>query len=276
MTTKSEAPAPAVPAATVVVARVVARVARSTEASDQVDGDFEVFLVKRHGKSGFMAGAHVFPGGRVDDADTDFDADRFAVAAIRETFEETGVLLVRHESGLPMTSRSPKDAVEAKVEEGAGFSDAVKGAGLVPDVEALIPIAWWITPEAEPKRFDTRFFFAVVPPMQRHDAAPDGHEVTEGVWLTPKAALAAYAKGTIALAPPTLVTLEDLAPLGLDDVRSHKWPRRAIRPVLTEEDGAMVLALPGDPLHDVKDAAWPNRTRIVMRDGGRFESAKKP
>lgn len=255
--------APALPAATVVVARVLPR----------DEGAFEVFLVKRHGKSGFMAGAHVFPGGRVDDDDTAFDADRFAVAAIRETFEETGVLLARHESGLPMTSRSPKDAVVAHIAGGEGFAHALKASGLVPDTESLVPIGWWITPEQEPKRFDTRFFFALVPSLQRHDAAADGTEVTEGDWMTPRAALDAYAKGTLSLAPPTMVTLEELAPLTVDAVRSHAWPRRAIRPVITEVDGAMVLALPGDVLHDVKDAAWPHRTRIVMADGKRFTSA---
>jgi len=258
--------APAHPAATVVVARVVPK----------DEGAFEVFLVKRHGKSGFMAGAHVFPGGRVDDDDASFDADRFAVAAIRETFEETGILLARHESGLPMTTPSPKDAVTARVAEGDPFAHALKASGLLPDVEALVPIGWWITPEAEPKRFDTRFFFALCPSAQRHDAVADGSEVVEGVWLTPKAALEQYERGTLALAPPTLVTLEELAPLSLAEVRTHRWPRRAIRPVVAEVDGAMVLALPGDPLHDLsdpKDACWPHRTRLLVLDGGKFRSA---
>ncbi len=264
----------AAPAATVVVARVLPLTQVTGRGGPKDDGAFEVFLVKRHGKSGFMAGAHVFPGGRVDDDDCSFDADRFAVAAIRETFEETGVLLVRHDSGLPMTTRAPKDAVIARIAAGEPFAHAVRAAGLVPDVDALAPIGWWITPEAEPKRFDTRFFFAVVPPLQRHDAAADGTEVTEGVWMTPSAALESYAKGAIALAPPTLVTLEELAPLSTSTVRSHPWPRRAVRPLITTDDkGNALLALPGDPLHDVKDACWPHRTRIVIEDGGRFRSA---
>jgi 8-oxo-dGTP pyrophosphatase MutT (NUDIX family) len=258
-------PALAVPAATVVVARVVA---------DEGQGGFQVYLVKRHGKSGFMAGAHVFPGGRVDDDDRIVDNDRFAVAAIRETWEECGVLLAKHESGLALSTRAPLDAVSARVAAGEPFSHALRAAGLVPDVEALLPLAWWITPEAEPRRFDTRFFFAVVPPLQRDDAGVDGHEVTEGVWLTPRAALAAYASGSVRVAPPTLVTLEELAVHAtIDAVKNARWPLRAIRPIAGDEDGRLVLALPGDPLHEVDEPLWPRRTRVVLDDQGQFRSA---
>jgi 8-oxo-dGTP pyrophosphatase MutT (NUDIX family) len=253
------------PAATVVVARVVA---------EDRPGGFEVFLVKRHGNSGFMAGAHVFPGGAVDADDANFDGDRFAVAAIRETWEECGVLLARHESGLPLSTRAPIDAVAARTAAGEPFSFALRAAGLVPDVEALQAIAWWITPEAEPRRYDTRFFFAVVPSLQRHDAGVDGHEVTEGAWLTPRGALDAYAAGSVKLAPPTLVTLEELAAHAtIDAVRAARWPLRAIRPILGDEDGRMVLSLPGDPRHEVDEPLWPHRTRVVVDDQGRFRSA---
>jgi 8-oxo-dGTP pyrophosphatase MutT (NUDIX family) len=259
------AAAPAAPAATVVVARVV---------PDDGQGAFEVYLVKRHGRSGFMAGAHVFPGGRVDDDDAAEGADRFALAAIRETWEECGVLLARPESGLPLSTRAPIDAVAARSAAGEPFHHALSASGLVPDVEALLPIAWWITPDAEPKRFDTRFFFAVVPPLQRHAAGVDGHEVTEGAWLSPRAALDAYAAGTITLAPPTLVTLEELAAHAtVDAVRAARWPLLPVRPILGDEDGRRVLALPGDPRHEVDDPVWPGRTRIVVDDQGRFRSA---
>jgi 8-oxo-dGTP pyrophosphatase MutT (NUDIX family) len=254
--------APADPAATVVVARACA------------DDTFEVFLVKRHRRSGFMAGAHVFPGGRVDDEDATFDADRFAVAAIRETWEETGVLLARPESGLPLTTMAPIDALAARIASGLSFAQALMAVGLLPDVELLTPIAWWITPEVEPRRYDTRFFFAVVPPLQRHTATADGSEVVDGEWLTPQNALAAYSAGRITLSPPTLVTLEELAGLTLSEVRRHPWPSRAVRPVVNDVGGALVLALPGDPLHDVDIAVWPHRTRIVQGDDRRFRSAK--
>jgi 8-oxo-dGTP pyrophosphatase MutT (NUDIX family) len=262
----------AAPAATVVLARVVAATER-----EACGGGFEVYLVKRHGKSGFMAGAHVFPGGRVDDDDDAFAASTFAVAAIRETWEECGVLLARHESGLPLTTQGPTDAVTARTAAGEPFAHALRAAGLVPDVDALVPLAWWITPVAEPKRFDTRFFFAVVPPLQRHTASVDGHEVTEGVWLSPRRALERYrapvGEPAITLAPPTLVTLEELARCAtVDDVTATRWPTAPVQPVLHHADG-LVLALPGDPLHDVATPVWPHRTRVVLGAHGRFESS---
>lgn len=253
------------PAATVVVARVLPH-----------DDGFEVYLVKRHGRAGFMAGAHVFPGGRVDDDDAHWDLDPFAVAAVRETFEECGVLLARHESGLPMTSSSLVDAVSARVAGGENFRSALLSVGLSPDVEALTPIAWWITPEAEPKRFDTRFFFAQIPAWQRDRADVDGDEVTEGLWSTPRAALEAYARRDIALAPPTLATLEDLADVpSLGAVRKASWVLRPILPVIIEAQGGMVLALPGDPLHDEPEAVSERRTRFVVDEDGRFRSRRE-
>lgn len=249
------------PAATVVVARALA------------DDAFEVFLVKRNGRAGFMANAHVFPGGRVDDDDDAFGADRFAVAAIRESWEETGVLLARPESGIALSTLDPINALSARIAGGMTFAEAMNATGLVPDVELLTPIAWWVTPAAEPRRFDTRFFFAVVPPLQRHTAVADGNEVVEGDWFTPQAALDAYAAGTIHLSPPTLVTLEELAPLTLSAVRSTSWPTRAVQPVFHEDGDGIVLALPGDALHGERDAVWPARTRIVGGNGRRWRSS---
>jgi 8-oxo-dGTP pyrophosphatase MutT (NUDIX family) len=214
------------PAATVIIARPVA-------------GGFEVLLVKRHGKSGFMAGAHVFPGGRVDDADA--GPDRFVSAAVRETMEEARVSLA---------------------------------------ASALTPWSWWITPREEPKRFDTRFFLAEVPADTV--AVVDEHEAVAFAWLTPRAALSAYSAGEIVLAPPTLATLEDLAPFAsLADARAAvTLPLRAVCPRIVSGvgsgagsgDDGLVLALPGDPLHDERERVFPHRTRIVMNAAGRFES----
>jgi 8-oxo-dGTP pyrophosphatase MutT (NUDIX family) len=260
-------------AATIIVARVLP------------DDAFEVFLVKRHGRSGFMAGAHVFPGGKLDPEDEDNDADAgdvgtgergFRCCAIRETFEETGVLFARPESGLPLSTQSAIQAVSARVAGGASFFDALAGAGLVVDVDALLPVAWWITPEVEPRRFDTRFYFAVVPPLQRHSAVADGVEVEDGVWLTPQRALEAVSAQQMRVAPPTLVLLEELASLPLSAVRAHPWPLAPVCPVLCPVDDGMVLALPGDPLHPVGEGLWPHRTRVVIGEGGRFWSGRAP
>ena len=225
----------------------------------------EVYLVKRHGRSGFMAGAHVFPGGRVDPEDSAYEMDAFTVAAIRETLEECGVLLVNNQSD--PVAREVFDEVQG----GRSFHDVIRERHLSLDASVLAPWSWWITPKAEPRRYDTRFFLARAP---THRAAPDNKEVTEGAWLTPRAALDAFAAGDIFLAPPTLATLEDL--LGLESFEvaaaSVQLPLQPICPLLVEGD-EMVLALPGDPLHDVKERAMRQRTRFVLGEGGRFRSA---
>jgi 8-oxo-dGTP pyrophosphatase MutT (NUDIX family) len=262
--TVASRPAEPTPAATIVLARVLP------------DDAFEVFLVKRHGRSGFMAGAHVFPGGKLDPQDGAFDFDAAAVCAIRETFEECGVLLARPESGLPLTTYGPIDAVTARTAAGEPFSFALSAAGLVPDVEALVPLSWWVTPEAEPRRYDTRFFFAVVPPLQRHCAQADGVEVDDGRWFTPRAALEEAEASRIRLAPPTMVTLEELASLTLTQARTTAWPQRPICPVLHDDGGEVVLALPGDPLHPEPEPIWPTRRRVVAVGPGRFASRPSP
>lgn len=201
-----------------------------------VSGGFEVLLLKRHGKISFFGGVYVFPGGRVDDADMHEGAERaFVHAAVRETAEE---------------------------------------AGLVVAPEALKPLAWWITPEAEPKRFDTRFFIAAV--AAGSEARIDDHEAVASAWLTPRAALDAYARDELRLAPPTLVTLEDLAAFtSVDDVvRAVSLPLAPICPVLVTTDAGVVLALPGDPLHPDRRAAFSARTRVLMEPDGRFRSAR--
>lgn len=275
------APALPRPASTVVVCR------------PQEGGGFEIYLVKRHGRSGFMAGAHVFPGGRVDDADhavaaafspallsaaramldglDAVTAAAFCVAAVRETAEECGLLLARTETGA-FVKPAVADVVVDAMRTGRGFADALRDHALVPDVAALHSFAWWITPKEEPKRFDTRFFLAPAPVGQLPRV--DRHEATEGDWFSPAAALAAYADGRIQLAPPTLATLEDLtdAPSVEVAAASVRRPLPPIEPALITGEEGLVLALPGDALHDVAAAVSERRTRIVMGTDGRFVS----
>ncbi|MCP4501382.1 MAG: NUDIX hydrolase [Deltaproteobacteria bacterium] len=260
-------------------------------------GLLEVFLVKRHGRSGFMAGAHVFPGGRVDDSDEEFfdvlsDVEReqvkiltegesnarrgaaFVYAAIRETAEECGVLLANNEQAAATTKEA--DDVFMALRSGASFREEIARLKLRVDISLLRSFSWWLTPKEEPKRYDTRFFVALAP--EGHEARPDEKETTEGAWMTPQAALSAYGKGDIVLAPPTLVTLEDLVGVrSIDEVSERSMrPLRCLCPALLHENNALVLALPGDALHDDKEAAFANRTRVVMSADGHFSSAFMP
>lgn len=250
-----------------------------------------VYLVKRHGRSGFMAGAHVFPGGRVDESDAGLfrglgdegrararallpgvaeeQALAFAGAAIRETAEECGLLLAKTAQGAPASAEVAHDVFHA-LKAGAAFGALLDERNLLPDVEALASFSWWVTPEAEPKRYDTRFFLAAAPAGQL--AGIDEHEVTEGDWMTAESALARYRAKEILLAPPTLATLEDL--VGATSLESAaaagSGPGARIEPQLVPEP-ELVLALPGDPLHPVAEPVWPERrSRIVMDAEGCF------
>jgi len=209
-------PAEAHPAATVVLLR------------DARAGP-EALLLRRHGRSGFAADAWVFPGGRVDAADCDErfrhrwrgpepaawcrrlslsderTALAYLVAAVRETFEETGILL-----GAPRESRE-MDRLRTEVLAGERhFAEILEAVDAEVDTDSIAYLAHWITPRAEPRRFDTRFFLTALPA----DAVADAHaaELTEARWLSPSTALEAYEDGELRMLPPTVHTLRRLTP----------------------------------------------------------------
>ena len=177
--------APAHPASTVLLLR------------DGPEG-LEVFMVVRHTSNDFASGALVFPGGRVEASDAVLaggdEAGAFRVAAIRETWEECGVLLAA--PGTP-------PAAEGE------FATMLALRGLVPDVLGLAHFAHWITPVPVPKRFDTHFFLAAAPADQ--DALHDGREAVDSVWIRPRDALAAAEAGLRKVVFPTRMNLTKLA-----------------------------------------------------------------
>lgn len=228
-------PAAARPAATVVLLR---------------DGGAgpEVLLLRRHRASGFVPGAFVFPGGRVDAADADPRlAERadgldgrdepgaaYWIAAAREAFEEAGVLLARDAAGRPLpdagrdaTLAGWRDALLAGRVSLGGVLDAL-GARLA--LHDVVYCAHWITPVAEPRRYDTRFFLARLPDgcgVHIHD-----REVTEAAWLTPADALERFRAGRLPMVFPTVATLESLAPYAGVAEALAAFRGRPVSPVL--------------------------------------------
>jgi 8-oxo-dGTP pyrophosphatase MutT (NUDIX family) len=211
------------PAATVVVVRENGGVG------------FEVLMVRRNERVAFMAGAYVFPGGRVDESDrSQAGGDEelaFRIAAVRELEEEASVRV------------APQD---------------------------LIAIAHWVTPEVETRRYDTRFFLGRMPAGQdaRHDAA----ETTELAWLTPAAALDRCTQGHIMLPPPTWTTLKRLQRHQTME-ELFAWARSVafippVQPRFLDDPERKVLTLPGDPTYPTIDG-WevPEDTRFVLQDG---------
>jgi len=267
-----DAPAEARDAATVILLRARA-------------SGFHVYLLRRHTKSGFMGGAHVFPGGKVDleDGSTeawsathglsteqakqrlgeplpDAAARAFFLAAARETFEEAGVLLG--------SARPPTDALRTRLNAGERFDALLAEAQLTVELGGLWPLSRWITPTAERRRYDTRFFLAQVPREQ--GATPDLVETTTGVWLTPAEALAASFRGEIVLPPPTLRTLECLSRFeraedAFTDAKSRPPP--VIAPEIRVVEGVLQIVLPGDAEHGVSERRIEGSTRIACVDG---------
>jgi len=253
-----------------------------------------VLLLQRKADASWLGGAWVFPGGRVDDGDRDLqwrelaqgipalhaawpDADPgwlidHAIAAVRELFEETGLILLRPDPDLRVKPGSPK-AVEARTKLRQGlvsFLRVCRVYGWRPALDLLHPFVRWITPEHERKRFDTVFFAAEAPDADA-DGTADGVEIEDARWAPARDALARYAAGDIQLAPPTLRTLEDLAPLtSIDRVLTWATASRhlTLAPRLCDDNGRRILVLPGDALFPVDEEhriAGP--TRFVERDG---------
>lgn len=214
------------PAATVVLAR-----------DGRGGGGLEVLLLRRNRSSGFVPGAWVFPGGRVDEADRDASlvpltrglsaedaADRLAIepgdrsgiayylAAVREAFEETGIFMGSTSGGLAV----PCAAVDADVdraradllEDRLTLAQLLEDRKWVVDLERVEYLAHWITPLAEPRRYDTRFFLARVSADSR--ARLDEREMIAEQWLTPDSALGEWADGRLPMVFPTIKTLESL------------------------------------------------------------------
>lgn len=234
----------------------------------------EVFCVERNRKSRFMGGALVFPGGKVDDGDRhpaweglllpprDGVRQDIALAACRESLEEAAILPVSgaltHDEAL---------VFRQALATGADFlRSALKARGLTIDLASLVPFARWVTPEAEVRRFDARFFMLRAPEGQ--DGAHDRHETMASFWATPREVLARFDAGDVQLAPPTHRTMELLLTHATVDhaLAAAEGSRLdPICPVLIDYDGTMALTLPGDPDHPQSEPLIAGRTRYVLR-----------
>ena len=186
----------------------------------------EVFMVRRHHLMGFAGDALVFPGGRIDPADADLAAATclcpalpgvdavamsYRVGALRETFEESGVLLARDRNGLIDGARVAalgKDRHDIAA-SAARFAEFLRREALVLAVDLLVPFAHWITPPIYTKRYDTMFFLAAAPAGQA--AGHDGSESVDSCWITPQNALAAADSTSMRLEFPTRRNLEKLS-----------------------------------------------------------------
>jgi 8-oxo-dGTP pyrophosphatase MutT (NUDIX family) len=213
----------------------------------------EVFMVVRHHEIDFASGALVFPGGRMEATDVELAREAISftdgideaaralrIAAIREAFEECGVLLARPKGDERIV---PAERLSA-LDRSTPFAELMVAEGLAPATGALVPFARWITPAFLPKRFDTHFFLALAPPG--HALTHDGREAVDSIWIAPRAALAEQG-GRFKLVFPTERNLWKLARHA--DAASALAAARAtavvtVVPERTEVDGGPGLRIP--------------------------------
>lgn len=174
----------------------------------------EVFLAQRNPKTPFLGGWHAFPGGKIDAGDAeiavvncdDKNAAKYIVCAVRETFEETGVLLVRN--GDKMTRGQRASLLDDLMSGRSTFAEILDHWGLWIDAEDFIYTGYWTTPQFSPVRFKTRFYIAECPQKQQPITES---ELVEGRFLKFENALDLWRKGEILISPPVLIALQELA-----------------------------------------------------------------
>lgn len=271
------------------------------------EGGVELFMVQRQGQSGFMANAYVYPGGKLDEADSQPESlgcclgvsepealegfaplgERLAddaplsgaqalglyLAAVREVFEEAGVLLAQDREGAPLRFDEPEVQArfgrhrEALHAGRLSLAQLAEAEGLRYRLDWLRPFAHWITPVVETRRFNTRFFLALAPEGQ--EPLHDSRETVASAWWTPEEALDRYARREIQLPPPTLRTLEDMRGFGGREALLGALcaaPCPTVLPRFEEVEDKLTLLLPGDALYpSATPVAGP--TRVQLEEG---------
>lgn len=261
----------------------------------------EVFCVERNKQSRFMGGAIVFPGGKLDASDvlaewtplttpprlpsrggtafasSDAHFRSLAIAGARETLEEAAILHVKD-------GRVTQEQLFELRRELVTFPDALRTflstRKLRLDLAAMHPVARWITPIAEARRFDARFFIAVAPEGQA--GLHDEHETMASFWASPAELLRRFGVGEVQLMPPTHRTVAILAACDSVDAVIATAQSSCLDPICPRlvphhdaKGETIALVLPGDPEHDVREARVPGESRYVLR-GGKWQSENHP
>jgi 8-oxo-dGTP pyrophosphatase MutT (NUDIX family) len=272
------------PAATVMLVRDAEEPARD-------DGALEVLMVRRNLQSDFVGGAYVFPGGAVDPLDGGLEAEAVSqgrsdveasillgvetgglaywVAALRETFEEAGLLLAERPDGPPLLAGDRQEeerfvAERALVNRGKRrFLDVCRDERLQLLVGDVHYFAHWITPRGASRRYDTRFFVAAAPPGQQ--AAHDAGETIAETWISPRRALEGHRRGDFEIIFPTVRNLQAISRFGtsaalLEAAESASRSVPTIEPRVIADGNGVRILLPGDKGYDDTRGDEPNAT----------------
>jgi 8-oxo-dGTP pyrophosphatase MutT (NUDIX family) len=234
----------------------------------------EIFMVVRDRQVDIATGAVVFPGGKVDADDAasgwpDVHAPgapglAYWIAAVRETYEESGLLLARERTSGAVVTAAKASALAAATRTpllggSVLFSALMATAGLVPALDLMAPFAHWVTPVTAPKRFDTHFFLAAALPGQA--ASHDGREAVQSFWMRPQELLVEGAAGRQTLVPPTRLNLELLAETTTvaDAIAAARArPVVTVMPVAKSTPDGLLLTIP-------KDAGYKTTEVLIKR-----------
>lgn len=238
---------------------------------------FEVFMVVRHQQIDFAAGAMVFPGGKLAPGDSEarvharcrgidgLSTDEIAlrVGAIREAFEESGILLAHEGADGGAIAPDRLDALGVKYRRGLdrgeiAMAEMLESEDLVLHCGALVPFAHWVTPSFMPKRFDTFFYVARAPADQL--GVHDGHEAVDSAWLRPEDIVTDQAAGRRTLVPATLLNVKKLGRSGKNVAEALETARTSkivtVQPELVDPPPRARLKIP--------EAAGYGVTEFVM------------
>ncbi len=260
---------------------------------------FEVYLLRRSTKSGFMGGLYVFPGGAVDPEDSGFDswgphvdtsrdqiakqlggaafsdedALGFSIAAIRETLEEAGVFIA---SGKDKTKKDIDDMCTYRLKKdlpGSWFRTKVTDENWALSLSSLGRWSHWIAPELMKKRYDTRFFMVLMPDHQT--CVPDDIETKHGVWITPEKALEQNLTARTPLSPPAVVTMTQLLKFNSfkelkHEIKTRSWGDSIFPRLVPSPDGPVIIE-PWDPMrHSDVELDTSNLSQKVLGPGEDF------
>jgi len=253
-----------VPAATIVLLRPAA-------------SGFEMFMIVRHHQIDFASGALVFPGGKIDAGDSDpaiaercdgADADpatrTIQVGAIREAFEECGVLLARPQGQSDLVTGTRLSELDHYRDEIHGgeltLTEFLNRESLRLACDQLVPFAHWVTPDMMPKRFDTYFYLAMAP--ADHVAVHDGHESVDSVWISPQQAAEDARAGTRTIIFPTLRNIAKLAfsesaDAAIAQARSANVV--TVTPWMEKRQDGTYLCIPPEAGYDINEEKMPER-----------------
>ncbi len=256
----------AVPAATIMLLRPGA------------NGGIETFMVVRHHQIDFASGALVFPGGKADPAD--FDEQLIAlssgahsdpkmraiqVAAIREVFEECGILLARPRGSTSLVDRERLAGLESyrqRLNDGdLTIAQFMEQENLELACDQLVHFAHWITPDMLPKRFDTHFFLCIAP--ADHLAVHDGYESVDSVWIEPNQAVDDGASGKYTIIFPTLRNIKKLTAFTTPAEalsKSANQPVVTVLPWMEDRDDGRYLCIPAEAGYDISEERMPDQT----------------